>query len=106
MRLDDAVAWVAELDQDDIETSPLAHRRSGLKAKDVRGHEMRVMIDENYLNGHEISNQWQEAKIDLSHFGDVRFGSFDNFSLFTNGRLTGTRPQTIYVGGFKLQKGD
>ena len=77
----------------------------GVKAKDILGTEMFVMLDEHYLKGRRVTNQWQEARIDLSHFPRVNFGSFDNFSLFTNGKLVATRPQSIYVGGFRLDDG-
>jgi hypothetical protein len=80
--------------------------RIGVKAKDILGREMFVILDQRYLRGHSISNEWQEARIELSDFGDVHFGSFDNFSVFSNGELAQTRPQSIYVGEFVLQKSE
>lgn len=76
----------------------------GIKAKDARGTEVALMLEEyHYLSEGKISTDWQEATIPLEDFANVDFGLMDNFSIYSNGQMAGTRPQTIYVGKFQLR---
>ena len=77
----------------------------GIKAKDAHGVEVQLILDEHCLRNENLSMTWQQAEVvvPLSYFGNVDFGFFENFSLFTTGPLVGTRPQTIYVGQFELR---
>jgi hypothetical protein len=74
----------------------------GIKAKDAKGVEVSLLLERYYLINSKITPEWQQVSIPLDHFGKVDFGFMDNFSFFTNGRIAGTRPQTIYVGEFEL----
>jgi hypothetical protein len=74
----------------------------GVKAKDARGIEVSLLLENYYLSKSKITTDWQQVTIPLDHFGRVDFGLMDNFSIFTNGRIAGTRPQTIYIGEFEL----
>lgn len=74
----------------------------GIKAKDAKGRESYLMLDEHYLaNG--VTNDWQQVSIPFEDFGDVDFSLIDNFSFFTTGDLAETRPQIIYLGEFQLR---
>lgn len=76
----------------------------GIKAKDARGTEVALALEEShYLPEGRISTNWQEVTVPLEDFANVDFGLMDNFSLYSNGQMAGTRPQTIYVGGFQLR---
>jgi hypothetical protein len=74
----------------------------GIKAKDASGIEVQLSLEGSYLRSGEITSNWQEAIVPLSHFGNVDFSFMENFSIFTTGVMAGTRPQTIYVGEFNL----
>lgn len=75
----------------------------GLKAKDAKGREVAVMLDQHYLRDGSITANWQQAIVPLDHFGDVDFSLMENFSIFYNGLMAATRPQVIYVGEFQLK---
>lgn len=73
----------------------------GVKMKDARGVEVAHMLnDESSLK--EITANWQEASIRLSDFPNVDFQLMDSLTLFTDGSIAANKPQTIYVGGFRL----
>jgi hypothetical protein len=75
----------------------------GIKIKDAHGVEIALMLDgQSYLRDNKITTDWQEASIPLSHFGNVDFQVVDSLTLFTDGSISLTKPQTIYVGGFRL----
>lgn len=74
----------------------------GIKAKDARGVEVSLFLEHYYLPKGKITTDWQQASVPLNHFGKVDFNLMDNFSLFTNGSIAGTRPQTFYIGEFEL----
>jgi hypothetical protein len=75
----------------------------GIKAKDARGVEVLLLLDDTYLRKGQISTSWQEATVPLDHFGNVDLSLMDNFSIFTTGFFMGTRPQTVYLGQFELR---
>lgn len=76
----------------------------GVKAKDAYGKEIAINLeDDHYLRTGKISTKWQQVSIPFEHFGKVDFSFMANFSLFTDGNMTKTIPQTIYVGGFELK---
>ena len=79
--------------------------RIGIKAKDAKGVEIELILDDRYLRRDGLSTTWQnaEAVVPLAHFGNVDFRLFENFSFFTTGELGGPRPQTFYVGDFELR---
>jgi hypothetical protein len=72
----------------------------GIKAKDIRGFEGSLPP----ADLPSITKEWQLVEISLSDFPTVTFSAFDNFSLYTNGALSSTRPQTILLGGIELIK--
>jgi len=77
--------------------------RIGVKAKDARGVEVSLILNEHYLRKGGITTDWQEAIVPLEDFGNVDFGLMENVSIFTDGRLAGTRAQRIYVGRFEFR---
>lgn len=79
------------------------NEKVGIKAKDARGIEISLMLDEHYLREGKITTDWQQAIVPFEDFGNVDFSLMDNFSIFSNGLMAGTRPQTIYVGEFQLR---
>lgn len=74
----------------------------GIKAKDAKGREAYLMLDNHYLREGNITTDWQEVSIPIKDFGGVRFDLIDNFSFFVDGNMAETRSQTILVGGFRL----
>lgn len=75
----------------------------GVKAKDAKGVEVSLMLDQRYLLEGKISTDWQLASIPFKDFGNVNFGLIDNFSFFVDGLMAETRPQTIFIGDFRLR---
>ncbi len=74
----------------------------GVKIKDAQGVELPVVLKSQYiLGGAGITAKWSEASLPLQDFPLVKFDLIDNFSFYVNGKLAGTEPQTIYVGGFE-----
>src|SRR3954466_8482533 len=74
----------------------------GVKVKDAQRVEVPVVLNSRYiLGGTGITAKWSEASIPLQDFPLVKFELMDNFSIYVNGKLAGTEPQTIYVGGFE-----
>jgi hypothetical protein len=75
----------------------------GLKMKDAQGTEVGVMLNNyRYLHAGQITTSWQEATVSLDDFGKVNFKLMDSMTLYTDGTMAGTVPQTIYLGGFTL----
>ena len=80
-----------------------AAEKIGIKLKDARGTEVAVMLDgQPYLTERRITTDWQEVSIPLSHFGNVDLQMMDCLTLFSDGSMASTKPQTVYVGGFRL----
>ena len=74
----------------------------GVKIKDAQGVEVPVLVNNGYiLGGQGITAEWKEVSLPLENFPQVNFSLIDNFSIFINGKIAGTRPQTIFVGGFE-----
>jgi hypothetical protein len=75
----------------------------GVKAKDAHGTEVALRLDHHYLWERRITTAWQQAIIPLVNFGNVDRNLMDNVSLFANGTMVETRPQTIYIGGIEFR---
>ena len=72
-----------------------------LKAKDAWGTEVSVSL-EKFLPDREVTTNWQEAKVPFYEFREVKFEYMDNFSISTDGSMSGYKPMSIEVGGFRL----
>lgn len=73
----------------------------GLALKNTFGHELKYSLDKFLENGIR-KNGWEKAEIDLSEYAYVTRGAhekayLENFSIFTNSLLSGTKKQVFYI---------